>query len=65
MFMEDEIEAVVEGEVKKIGNGGMILSSKKYVGRKVYVLTPIFVKCLYLIIEPWSRYPIKAKSLVA
>ena len=38
MFMEDEIEAVVEGEVKKIGNGGMILSSKKYVGRKVYVL---------------------------
>jgi len=38
MFMEDEIEAVVEGEVKKSGNGGMILSSKKYVGRKVYVL---------------------------
>ncbi len=38
MLMEDEIEAVVEGEVKKIGNGGMILSAKKYVGRKVYVL---------------------------
>lgn len=36
--LKDEIEEVVEGEVKKIGNGGMILSSKKYVGRKVYVL---------------------------
>ncbi len=36
--LEDEIEAVVEGEVKKIGNGAMILSTKKYIGRKVYVL---------------------------
>ena len=36
--LEDEVEEVVEGEVKKIGNGGMILSSKKYIGRKVYVL---------------------------
>ena len=36
--LEDEIEEVMEGEVKKIGNGGMILSSKKYIGRKVYVL---------------------------
>jgi len=34
----DEIEEIAEGEVKKIGNGGMILSSKKYIGRKVYVL---------------------------
>jgi putative transposon-encoded protein len=35
--LEDEIEAVVEGEVKKLGNGAMILSTKKYIGRKVYV----------------------------
>ena len=37
-FLEDDIEAVIEGEVKRIGNGGMILSSKKYIGKKVYVL---------------------------
>ena len=37
-ILEDEIEEVAEGIVKKIGNGGMILSSKKYIGRKVYVL---------------------------
>jgi putative transposon-encoded protein len=36
--LDDVIEAVIEGEVKKIGNGGMILSSKKYIGKKVYVL---------------------------
>jgi len=36
--LEDEIEAVVEGEVKKLGNGAMILSTKKFIGRKVYVL---------------------------
>ena len=36
--LRDEIEEVAEGEVKKIGNGGMILSEKKYIGRKVYVL---------------------------
>jgi len=38
IVLKDEIEAVAEGEVKKIGHGGMILSSKKYIGRKVYVL---------------------------
>ncbi|MDP7610349.1 MAG: DUF2080 family transposase-associated protein [Candidatus Woesearchaeota archaeon] len=36
--LEDEIEEVAEGEVRKIGNGGMIMSSKKYIGKKVYVL---------------------------
>ncbi len=36
--LEDEIETIVEGVVKKIGNGAMILSSKKYIGKKVYVL---------------------------
>ena len=36
--LEDEIITIVEGKVKPIGNGGMILSSKKYVGKEVYVL---------------------------
>jgi len=38
VFMEDEIEWVSEGVVKRIGNGAMILSSKKHIGKKVYVL---------------------------
>jgi len=38
IFIEDEIEEVSEGIVKRIGNGAMILSSKKYIGKKVYVL---------------------------
>lgn len=38
LHLQDEIEEIAEGEVKKIGNGGMVLSEKKYVGRKVYVL---------------------------
>ena len=38
LFLEDDIEAIIEGEVKKIGNGGMVLSAKKYIGRKVYIL---------------------------
>ncbi|PIN87953.1 hypothetical protein COV12_01070 [Candidatus Woesearchaeota archaeon CG10_big_fil_rev_8_21_14_0_10_32_24] len=36
--LEDDIEEVVEGEVRKIGNGGMIMSSKKHIDKKVYVL---------------------------
>jgi putative transposon-encoded protein len=35
---EDEIEEISEGIVKQIGNGAMILSSKKYIGQKVYIL---------------------------
>ena len=38
IMLEDEIEAMYEGKVKQIGNGGMILSNKKYIGRNVYVL---------------------------
>lgn len=38
LHFDDDIEEIVEGVVKQIGNGGMILSSKKYVGKKVYVL---------------------------
>ena len=36
--LQDDIEEVAEGEVKRIGNGGMIMSSKKFIGKKVYVL---------------------------
>ncbi len=35
---EEDIEEITEGVVKQIGNGAMILSSKKYIGKKVYVL---------------------------
>ena len=38
IYFEDDIQEIVEGVVKQIGNGGMILSSKKYIGKKVYVL---------------------------
>ena len=38
VLMEDEIEEVSEGIVKRIGNGAMILYSKKHIGKKVYVL---------------------------
>lgn len=38
VMLEDEIEEIFEGKVKKIGNGGMILSSKRYIGKKVYIL---------------------------
>ena len=38
ILLEDEIEEVSEGIVKKIGNGAMVLSSKKHIGKKVYVL---------------------------
>ena len=38
ILLEDEIEEVSEGVVKRIGNGAMVLSSKKHIGKKVYVL---------------------------
>lgn len=38
IMYEDEIEEITESKVKRIGNGGMILSSKKHIGKKVYVL---------------------------
>ena len=38
IVLEDEIEEISEGVVKKIGNGAMVLSSKKHIGKKVYVL---------------------------
>lgn len=36
--LEDEITEIVQGEVKPIGNGAMILVPKKYVGKKGYFL---------------------------
>jgi putative transposon-encoded protein len=38
IFVEDEIEEIYEEIVKPIGNGAMILSSKKFIGKKVYIL---------------------------
>ena len=38
IFLEDEISEVYEETVKPIGNGAMIMSSKKFIGKKVYVL---------------------------
>lgn len=38
IYMDDDIVEIFEDEVKPIGNGGMILSNKKYIGKKVYVL---------------------------
>lgn len=40
-YLEDEIKEIVEGEVKKTGNGGMIMSLKKHIGKKIYVLVRI------------------------
>lgn len=36
--LEDDIEEITEGIVKQIGNGGMIMSSKKHIGKKAYIL---------------------------
>jgi putative transposon-encoded protein len=36
--LDDEIEEVLEGEVKKIGDGGMVLVKKKDIGKRVYIL---------------------------
>jgi putative transposon-encoded protein len=38
IFLEDEISEIYEETVKPIGNGAMIMSSKKFIGKKVYVL---------------------------
>jgi putative transposon-encoded protein len=38
VFMEDEIIDIYEEQVKSIGNGVMIMSLKKFIGKKVYVL---------------------------
>jgi putative transposon-encoded protein len=38
ILLEDEISEIYEEIVKPIGNGAMIMSAKKWMGKKVYVL---------------------------
>jgi len=38
VHLEEEIEAIIDGEVKKIGNGAMVIASKKYIGKKAYII---------------------------
>ena len=38
MKLEENIEAIIDGEVKPLGNGAMVIASKKYVGKKAYVI---------------------------
>jgi putative transposon-encoded protein len=36
--IEEDIEAVIDGEVKPLGNGAMVIASKRYIGKKAYVI---------------------------
>jgi len=36
--LEEEIEAIIDGEVKPLGNGAMVIATKKYIGRKAYII---------------------------
>lgn len=36
--LEEEIEAIIDGEVKPMGNGAMVIASKKYIGKKAYII---------------------------
>ena len=36
--IEEEIEAVIDGVVKPLGNGAMVIASKRYIGKKAYVI---------------------------
>ena len=36
--IEEEIEAVIDGVVKPLGNGAMVIASKRYIGKKAYVV---------------------------
>lgn len=38
ILLEDEISEIYEEKVKPIGNGAMIMSSKKFIGKNAYVL---------------------------
>ena len=38
VHLEEEIEAIIDGEVKKIGNGAMVIASKKHIGKKAYII---------------------------
>jgi putative transposon-encoded protein len=36
--LEEDIEAIYDGEVKPLGNGAMVIASKKHVGKKAYII---------------------------
>ena len=36
--LEENIEAIIEGVVKPLGNGAMVIASKKYIGKRAYVI---------------------------
>ncbi len=38
IFTEDDITEIYEETVKPIGNGAMIMSAKRFIGKKVYIL---------------------------
>jgi len=38
ILQEDDIIEVYEEKVKPIGNGAMIMSNKRHIGKKVYVI---------------------------
>jgi len=38
ILQEDDVAEVYEEKVKPIGNGAMIMSAKRYIGKKVYVI---------------------------
>ena len=38
MTLQDNIDVILEGQVKKIGTGGMVLIPKKFIDKKVYIL---------------------------
>lgn len=36
--LEENIEGILEGIVKPLGNGAMVIASKKFIGKKAYVI---------------------------
>jgi putative transposon-encoded protein len=38
ILLEDDINEIYEETVKPIGNGAMIMSAKRFIGKKVYVI---------------------------
>ena len=36
--LEENIDAIIEGIVKPLGNGAMVIASKKFIGKKAYVI---------------------------
>jgi len=38
LSIKDDVEEILEGEVKKIGSGAMVLVPKRYLGKSVYIV---------------------------